>query len=96
MLFENIAVTQEGSAAIVTLNRPRRRNALSLGLMLELSACLEELGARADIRAVILGAAGGVFCAGHDLAEMTGRDLGEYRRIFEVCTVLMARIQSIP
>ena len=96
MLFENIAVTQEGSAAIVTLNRPRRRNALSLGLMLELTACLEEIGVSRDIRAVILAAAGGVFCSGHDLAEMTGRDLGEYRRIFEVCTVLMARIQSIP
>ena len=96
MLFENIAVTQEGPAAIVTLNRPRRRNALSLGLMLELSACLEEIGASRDIRAVILAAAGTVFCSGHDLSEMPGRDIHEYRRIFEVCTVLMARIQSIP
>ena len=47
MHFENIAVTQEGPAAIVTLNRPQRRNALSLGLMLELIACLEEIGATA-------------------------------------------------
>ena len=64
MPFENIAITHEGPTAIVTLNRPSRRNALSLGLMLELTACLEEIGAGRDIRAVILAAAGGVFCCG--------------------------------
>ena len=42
--FESIGYQVEGPAAIVTLNRPERRNALSLGLMLELTACLEEIG----------------------------------------------------
>jgi enoyl-CoA hydratase/carnithine racemase len=94
--FESIRWQVEGATAIVTLNRPERRNALSLGLMLELEACLEEIGGNREIRAVILGAAGAVFSAGHDLSEMTGRGIDEYRRIFDVCTALMTKIQSIP
>ncbi len=96
MNFENILVTREGAARVVTLNRPQRRNALSLELMLELIACLQEIGRDAAARAVILAAAGKVFCSGHDLSEMTGRDLTGYRRIFDVCSELMMKIQAIP
>jgi enoyl-CoA hydratase/carnithine racemase len=95
-ILESIHYQLEGPAAIVTLNRPERRNALSLGLMLELTACLDEIGRNREVRAVILGAAGTVFCSGHDLSEMTGRDVNEYRRVFDVCTELMTKIQSIP
>jgi enoyl-CoA hydratase/carnithine racemase len=94
--FEDAVVTQEGPVAVVTLNRPDRRNALSLNLMLELTACLDHIGRDAEIRAVILAAAGKVFCAGHDLAEMTGRDIAGYRCIFDVCSELMLKIQAIP
>ena len=96
MNFENLLTSHEGPVAVVTLNRPQRRNALSLDLMLELTACLDELGRGRESRAVILAAAGKVFCSGHDLAEMTGRDINEYRRIFDVCSELMLKIQAIP
>jgi enoyl-CoA hydratase/carnithine racemase len=96
MKFETIIYAQEGPAAVVTLNRPERRNALSLELMIELTRCLDEIGRNRDARAVILRAAGKVFCSGHDLSEMTGRDINEYRRIFDACTELMTKIQSIP
>ena len=96
MNCENLTVTREGPVAVVTLNRPQRRNALSLELMLDLIRCLEEIGHDREIRAVILAAAGKVFCSGHDLGEMTGRDINEYRQIFDVCTELMTKIQSIP
>ena len=96
MNVENICMAREGLVAVATLNRPQRRNALSLPLMLELIACLDEIGRNRDVRAVILAAAGKVFCSGHDLSEMTGRDIGEYRRIFDVCTELMMKIQAIP
>jgi enoyl-CoA hydratase/carnithine racemase len=96
MTYQNIVLAHEGPAAIVTLNRPQRRNALSLDLMLELTACLDEIGRQRETRAVILAAAGKVFCSGHDLSEMTGRDINEYRRIFDVCTELMLKIQAIP
>src|SRR5262249_10731091 len=94
--FESILVDREGPVAVVTLNRPQRRNALSLSLMQELIACMEETGGDREVRAVILAAAGKVFCSGHDLSEMIGRDLNEYRRIFDVCSELMLAIQAIP
>jgi enoyl-CoA hydratase/carnithine racemase len=94
--MNEISITTEGHVAVVTLNRPQRRNALSLDLMLELIGCLDEIGRNRDVRAVILAAAGKVFCSGHDLSEMTGRDLTEYRRIFDVCTELMQKLQSVP
>jgi enoyl-CoA hydratase/carnithine racemase len=86
----------EGHLAVVTLQRPERRNALSLDLMLELMACLDGIASNTAVRVVILEAAGKVFSSGHDLAEMTGRTVDEYRRIFDVCTELMTKIQSIP
>jgi enoyl-CoA hydratase/carnithine racemase len=45
---------------------------------------------------VILAGSGKVFSSGHDLSEMTGRTVAEYREIFDVCTGLMAKLQSIP
>jgi enoyl-CoA hydratase/carnithine racemase len=95
MDYQNICSTTEGNVAVVTLNRPARRNALSLGLMQELIHCLSEIGARRDIRAVIVAAAGKVFSSGHDLSEMVGRDINEYRQLFDICTDLMTKIQSI-
>src|SRR5437764_4225540 len=94
--MNEVALTYEGPIAVATLNRPQRRNALSLELMQELIGCLDEIGRNREVRAVILAAAGKVFCSGHDLSEMTGRDINDYRRIFDVCTELMTKIQSIP
>ena len=96
MRLENICLERDGAIAIVTLNRPERRNALSVVLMRELTGCLDEIGRAREHRAVILRAAGKVFCSGHDLSEMTGRDINEYRHIFDLCTDLMSKIQSIP
>ena len=64
--------------------------------MLELIDCLNEIGSNTSVRAVILGAAGKAFSSGHDLSEMVGRTINDYRRIFDVCTELMTKIQSIP
>jgi len=91
-----ITVAREEATAILTLNRPERRNALSLDLMREAIAAMREIGRDDAVRAVILAAAGKVFSSGHDLAEMTGRGLPDYRLIFEVCTELMTTLQAIP
>jgi len=96
MDYQNICFTTEGNVAVITLNRPQRRNALSLATMQELIDCLGVIGGRRDLRVVILAAAGRVFSSGHDLSEMVGRDRDEYRQLFEVCTELMTKLQSIP
>lgn len=87
-----LQVAMEGAVGVITLDRPQRRNALSLELMRGLIAALDLPGARV----IILAASGKVFSSGHDLGEMTGRDIEEYREIFDVCTRLMAKIQSVP
>jgi enoyl-CoA hydratase/carnithine racemase len=94
--YRHILVEREGPAAVVTLNRPQRRNALSLEMMLELIEALEAAGRDREVRTVILAASGNVFSSGHDLSEMTGRDINEYRRLFDVCTHLMTKVQAIP
>jgi enoyl-CoA hydratase/carnithine racemase len=96
MEYDNVRMDTEGHLAVVTLNQPRRRNALSLELMLELISCLDQIEADRNVRAVVLAAAGSAFSSGHDLNEMVGRDINEYRKLFGICTELMTKIQSVP
>ena len=101
VLIQDIYMTsilneREGPLAVLTLNRPAKRNAMSLTLMNELIAALEAAGSDRSVQAVILAASGPVFSSGHDLSEMTCRPEGEYRELFKVCTKLMTTIQSIP
>jgi enoyl-CoA hydratase/carnithine racemase len=90
-----VQIARDGSAAVLTMNRPERRNALSLELMRELGAALADAG-ESDAAAVILRAEGPAFSAGHDLRELLGRDEADYREIFDACVALMDRIVAIP
>ncbi|HZY95978.1 MAG TPA: enoyl-CoA hydratase [Candidatus Cybelea sp.] len=91
-----IKVAREGDVAVVTLNRPEKRNALSLQMMRELGAALAEIARDPQARVVILRGEGPAFCAGHDLRELVERDVEAYRTIFDACIKLMARITAIP
>src|ERR671915_977817 len=91
-----LTVTDAEGVARVTLDRPERRNALSLELMDELTGVLQRLGARQDARAIVVDGAGVAFSAGHDLSEMVGRDLPFYQRLFDSCTELMETIHRVP
>jgi enoyl-CoA hydratase/carnithine racemase len=93
---DTILVSREKTLARITLNRPEKRNALSLELMQELIRSLDSLGADGDIRAIVIDAAGTVFSAGHDLGEMVGRELPFYQQLFDVCTELMETIHRVP
>jgi enoyl-CoA hydratase/carnithine racemase len=93
--FANLLV-ERGKSARITLNRPERRNALSLELMEELIRALESVAADPESRTIVLDGAGPVFSAGHDLSEMVGRDLGFYQQLFDTCTVLMETIHRVP
>jgi enoyl-CoA hydratase/carnithine racemase len=92
----NLLVDVASPAAHITLNRPEKRNALSLALMEDLIGALETTSATADVRAIVIGGAGPAFSAGHDLSEMVGRDAAFYDRLFEVCTELMEAIHRVP
>lgn len=96
MPYSHLTLACEGSTAIVTLNRPAQRNALSLVLMQQVIECLSELERNSGVRSIILAAAGPAFCSGHDLREMTGLDAKAYAEIFAICTAMMTKIQSVP
>ncbi len=66
-----LLVADSDGTRTITLNRPERRNALSHGLMLQLSALLDETAVDSSVRVVVIAAAGAAFSAGHDLSEMT-------------------------
>jgi len=94
--IQTVLVAREGVVARITLNRPDKRNALSLELMEELIGALDGVGADPEVRAVVIEGAGVAFSAGHDLTEMVGRDLPFYQRLFDVCTELMEKIHRVP
>ena len=96
MSYTDLVLDRDGEVAVLTLNRPTKRNALSLGLMEEVLAALGEVAADRSVAAVVLRGAGPAFCAGHDLAEMTGLDVAAYRRIFDTCTRMMNAVQAVP
>jgi enoyl-CoA hydratase/carnithine racemase len=94
--YRYILVEAEGTVGVVTLNRPEKRNALSLDVMRELIAAFESIGADRSMKVVILRGLGPVFSAGHDLREMLERSVEEYRLTFDTCVRLMETIQAIP
>ncbi|HXT79849.1 MAG TPA: crotonase/enoyl-CoA hydratase family protein [Acetobacteraceae bacterium] len=79
MEFEQIAYEVRGTTAIVTLNRPERRNALSSKLLRELNAALQEADEHNAVHCVVLRGAGPHFCAGADLTEYSSGRGEAYR-----------------
>ena len=95
MSYELITLEYEGDFATITMNNPKRRNALSLRHMLELTSAFREVGESTAL-GVILAANGPAFSAGHDFADVVDRDLDAVRELLKVCTTLMDTIQEIP
>jgi len=95
MEFEHILVERSGEFATVTMNRPQRRNALSLLHMRELIAAFRELG-DSDALGIVLAGNGPVFSAGHDFADVADADLSAVRALLVTCTELMTLIQQVP
>src|SRR6204780_2951533 len=66
-------------------------------MLAALHGALEALAADTAVRVVVLGGAGKAFCAGHDLKQMkTNPSLQNYQRLFDDCSRLMMRIQTLP
>jgi enoyl-CoA hydratase/carnithine racemase len=80
----------------LTLNRPEKRNALSLNMMKEIIDLLTVFRKDREGRVLVIRAEGPVFSAGHDLAEMVGRDGDFYRLVFTTCTQMMEAIRNLP
>jgi enoyl-CoA hydratase/carnithine racemase len=85
-----------GEVAHLTLNRPDRRNALSLELLRELDGTLARLADDRGVRVIVIAARGPAFCSGHDLGEMVGGSAEDYRGLFSLCSAVMLRLRRLP
>ena len=93
---EAIQLTREGGVATITLNRPKVKNALTPAQFGELGSAFDEVAA-GDARALIITGAGPkAFCAGADIAELSGRSLMEQKRGAEVGQATFAMLDRLP
>jgi enoyl-CoA hydratase/carnithine racemase len=95
MGYEHVLVERSGEFTTITMNRPQRRNALSLQHMRELIAAFGEAG-DSDTLGIVLAGNGPVFSAGHDFADVAEADLAAVRALLTTCTELMTLIQQVP
>ena len=77
-MSQNLSITQPGAVARITLTQPEVRNAFSDEVIAEITAAFTEVGARPDVRVVVLAAEGPAFCAGANLNWM--RRMADYTR----------------
>ena len=90
-----VTVDRTGPIGRVTLDRPDRRNPLSLQMMREATAAVRELGDDPSCGVVVLTGSGPVLSAGHELSEMVDRTLEQEREVFDTCVELMESLQAI-
>lgn len=96
MTYAEIQVEADGPVVTVALNRPDKRNALSLNLMREVVDCLSMIGRDEKAKVVVLRGNGPAFSAGHDIREMAAGDIQKYRTIFATCMEMMLILHEIP
>jgi enoyl-CoA hydratase/carnithine racemase len=96
MTYEYLRFDLDNAIGVITLNRPEKRNALSLELLDELNAMLTTVSEDNDVRVVIIKGEGKVFCAGHDISQLVDRKMTDYTAIFDTCVVVMEKIQGLP
>jgi enoyl-CoA hydratase len=78
-----LTVERRDRVAVVTLDDPKRRNALSGGLVAEVVATFDELEADDAVGAVVVTGAPPAFCAGADLGDLSSAGEAEFRAIYE-------------
>ncbi|HZI20432.1 MAG TPA: enoyl-CoA hydratase-related protein [Pyrinomonadaceae bacterium] len=83
-MSEQVTYSEDGRIARVRLERPERRNALTRAMLERLGDIFAAVRSRADLRAVVLSAAGPTFCAGTDISELDGTDEEGARRKAEL------------
>ena len=91
-----------GGVLRLTLVNPERRNVLSKDMLSSLSIALDNAANEDTVRVIILSAEGPVFCAGHDLIEISrareNRDRGRefFVQLMTMCSEVMLKIQNCP
>ena len=94
---ETVLRRDSGAVATLTLNRPDQANTLSEDMLGALTREVEGIAADPHVRVVVLAANGRIFCAGHDLREMSGQeDRAHFEALFSRCSRMMMAIRACP
>jgi enoyl-CoA hydratase/carnithine racemase len=96
MGYKHLKYEAAGGIATVGLNRPEKRNALSLELLQELNTLLTTIGEDRSVKVVIIKGEGKVFSAGHDISQLVGQEMADYKAIFDTCVDVMNKMQHLP
>lgn len=96
MGYQNIIYETFEKIGSITLNRPEKRNALSKGLLLELTDVLQKAAEEKRVRVLIIKGAGKAFSGGHDLKEVAGAEPQDVLELFQTCFTAMRFIREIP
>ena len=96
--MEPVLLEKDGPIGWLTLNRPDKRNALSLNVMNNMLNKLKHVAQDQDIHVVVIRGKGPAFCAGHNLKDMVGPDLDiqHFYTIFSVCAKMMQTLKKLP
>ena len=95
--YTSILTQTQNNVAIITLNRPHRRNAITHAMLGEVAQALKSAAKDRQVRAIVLTGAEHSFCAGQDLAEFSGENspnyvykhiLRHYRPVIELLTTI--------
>ncbi len=101
-MTEPILEARDGKVAELRLNRPASRNALSLEMIAALHAAVQRLGKDPAIHVIVISAEGPVFCAGHDLKEITQARAAEddgrafFEEVMAACAAMMQSVVTCP
>jgi enoyl-CoA hydratase/carnithine racemase len=99
---QGLVVKTLGAVELWTLNRPQARNCLSESVLDALTQAIDAVGARADVRAIVLAAEGPAFSSGHDLKELTAhrndpdRGAHYFAEIMGRCAAMMQAVLKCP
>lgn len=96
MALSTLEINGDEHLAFITLNNPKRRNALSEALLMELDHHLRELSRLPEINVIIIRAQGPVFSSGHDLNEVLNGEAQEVHNLFKTCGNTMRAIREAP
>lgn len=102
MSYQYLKCAAQEGVAVITLNRPDKRNALSMALRSEIVCFLDEIAKNNEIKVVVLTGAGPVFCAGFDLSEFEAGNMEEifpqsrtyHRKVYTFSKPLIAAVNG--
>lgn len=95
--MDDVLLTEarDGAVALLTLDHPARRNALSMPMRAAMLAAFQRIEADAEVRAVVLTGAGGVFSSGGDISGMGRRSIAEGRERFRLTHDLVRLVAGL-